>query len=117
MSQYLLLLHESESDFAGFSPEEIQKIIQEYRVWTKRLMDEKRIVHNNKLTDEPGKVLRPGNDEIIITDGPYSETKELVGGYYVIEAADYTEAIEIAKTSPHLRYGGRIEVREIHQLM
>ena len=56
-------------------------------------------------------------ENIIVTDGPYSETKELVGGYYVIEAADYAEAIEIAKTSPHLRFGGRIEVREIHNLM
>ena len=116
MSQFLLLLHESPEDFAGVSPEEIQAIIEEYRAWTQRMMAAKRIIHNNKLMDEPGKVLRPEGDRIIVTDGPYSETKEMVGGYYIIEAADYAAAIEIARTCPHLHYGGRIEVREIHQL-
>ena len=116
MSQFLLLLHESTTDFAGISPEEMQAIIEEYRKWTESLMSGNRIVHSNKLMDEPGKVLRPDGENIIVTDGPYSETKELIGGYYVIEAENYKEAIEIAKTSPHLRFGGRVEVREIHQL-
>lgn len=116
MSQFLLLLHESQTDFADVSPEEIQAIIEEYRAWTQKMMEENRIIHNNKLKDEPGKVLRPDGDSIIVTDGPYSETKEMVGGYYIIYAADYAAAIEIAKTCPHVRYGGRIEVREIDQL-
>lgn len=116
MSEFLLLLHESTTDFSEYSPEEMQAVIEEYRAWSKKLMDEDRIINANKLMDEPGKVLRPDGDNVIVTDGPYSETKEIVSGYYVIKAEDYKEAVEISKSSPHLRYGGKIEVREIHEL-
>ena len=46
------------------------------------------------------------------TDGPYSETKEVLGGYYMIEAANYDEAVQRTLDHPHLEYGGTIEVRQ-----
>jgi hypothetical protein len=49
-------------------------------------------------------------------DGPFAEAKEVIGGYFVIQAADYAEAVRLSTECPHLRYGGRIELREIHQL-
>ena len=48
------------------------------------------------------------------TDGPYSETKEVLGGYYTIEAASYEEAVSRALEHPHLEYGGTIEVRQVY---
>jgi hypothetical protein len=49
------------------------------------------------------------------TDGPYSETKEVLGGYYTIEAASYEEAVLRANDHPHLEYGGTIEVRQVFE--
>ena len=48
-----------------------------------------------------------------MVDGPYTEAKEIVGGYFLIEAVDYDEAVQICRSCPHLKYGGRIELREI----
>jgi hypothetical protein len=47
----------------------------------------------------------------LVIDGPYSETKEIIGGYYVIEAPDYAGAVELLRDCPHLSYG-KIEVRQ-----
>ena len=51
--------------------------------------------------------------QVRVTDGPYAEVKEVVGGYFLIRASSYDVAVEIARTCPHLRYGGRIEVRQV----
>jgi hypothetical protein len=47
------------------------------------------------------------------TDGPYSETKEVLGGFYLIEAASYDEAVQRSLDHPHLEHGGTIEVRQL----
>ena len=57
--------------------------------------------------------MRGRNGRPTVTDGPYSETKEVLGGYYLIEAADYDQAVERASDHPHLEYGGTIEVRQV----
>jgi hypothetical protein len=48
-----------------------------------------------------------------VTDGPYSETKEVLGGYYIVSADSYERAIDLARDCPHFDYGGAIEVREL----
>jgi hypothetical protein len=48
-----------------------------------------------------------------VTDGPYSESKEILGGFYIIEATDYAQALERSQDCPHLGYGGTIEVRQV----
>jgi len=73
---------------------------------------QKILVSSSKLADEPGKVMRPGKGKPRVTDGPYSETKEVLGGYYLIEAANYDQAIERIRDHPHLEHG-TIEVREV----
>ena len=62
--------------------------------------------------DELGKVIL-GSCQPRVTDGPYSETKEVVGGYFTIEARDYEAALAECRDCPHLEYGGTIEVREV----
>jgi hypothetical protein len=51
-----------------------------------------------------------------VLDGPFSETKEIIGGYFAIQAEDYDEAVSLAGECPHLDYGGLIELREVDVL-
>jgi hypothetical protein len=116
MPKYMLFLHEDQGQFDGRSESEMMRIIKEYGAWAAKMREEKRFVGGEKLTDDAGKVLRNRQGKIVVTDGPYAESKEVVGGYFAVAAKDYAEACEIAKECPHLKYGGRVEVREIHEL-
>lgn len=60
--------------------------------------------------------MRVESGTVTVTDGPYSEAHEVLGGFFVIDALDYNEAVEIARTCPHLAEGQRIEVREVDVL-
>jgi hypothetical protein len=111
MPQYMLLLYDNPSDWQGLSPEEMQKAIEKYVAWAKKpfTLDSKR------LAEDPGRVIRAEGGRIRTTDGPYSETKEVLGGYYTIEAVDYDGAVQRALDHPHLEYGGTIEVRRVYE--
>jgi hypothetical protein len=113
MALFMLLLHESPTDLADVSPDEIQRIIGEYTAWRERLEAEGRLVGGRKLKDEGGREMRRIDGENRVVDGPYAEAKEVLGGYFEIEAADYDEAVVIAHDCPHLAYGGRIALRRI----
>lgn len=112
MAQYMLLLYDNPANWAKLSPEDIQKAIMKYHAWGQKLKDKKLWVASHKLADEPGKVLRGSGSQARVSDGPYSETKEWLGGYYLIEAPNYNAAVEATRDCPHLEYGGTIEVRE-----
>ena len=116
MAQFMLLLHESPTDFSNFSPEEIQRVIGEYTAWRLKLQEEGKLAGGLKLKDEGGRALSLRNGQVRLVDGPYAEAKEVVGGYFLIEAADYDDAVEISKGCPHLKYGSRIELREVDPL-
>lgn len=112
MPQFMLILHEKPGDFASMSPEIIQKIIEKYGAWGMKMAQEGRMVGGHKLTEEGGKKLDRKGGSVAVTDGPYAEAKEVLGGIYILKAKDYAEAVELAKTCPHMEYG-RIEVREL----
>jgi hypothetical protein len=116
MPNYMLLLHEQPSDFANVSPEEIEAIIGEYMAWRAKIEAEGHFVGSAKLKDEGGRIVSGSDGNFRVTDGPYTEAKEVIGGYFTISAADYDEAVEIARGCPHAKYGSRIEVREIEAL-
>ena len=109
MPQYMLLLYEDPSGWAQVSPEDMQKAIEKYVAWTKKPFN----VDSKRLGADTGRVIRSQNGKPRATDGPYSETKEVLGGYYLIEAANYDEAVKRSLDHPHLEYGGTIEVREL----
>ncbi len=116
MSQFVLLLHESPPDYSNVSAEEIQYVIGEYTAWRQKLEKEGRFSSGHKLKDEGGRHLSMQKDRVRVVDGPYAEAKEIMGGYFIIQAASYDEAVEISKECPHLKFGGRIELREIDQV-
>jgi hypothetical protein len=91
------------------SPAEMQKAIEKYMAWTKKPFT----VDSKRLGEDAGKVVRPSNGKARASDGPYSETKEVLGGFYLIEARDYDEAVARASEHPHVEYGGTIEVRKL----
>ena len=113
MPNYLLLLHEQPSDFSSFSPDQIQAVIEEYTAWSQKLAGDGKLMGGQKLKDEGGRHLSGYNGDFRVTDGPFAEAKEVIGGFFSISAVDYNDAVEISKDCPHLKYGGRIELREI----
>jgi len=113
MAQFLMLLHDSPTDFEGMSPEDLESVIGEYVAWRRGLEERSLLVGSNKLEDEGGRDLSLVDGQLRVVDGPYSEAKEVLGGYFLIEAEDYDSAVEIASGCPHLRYGPRIELRRV----
>jgi hypothetical protein len=111
MSQFMLLLYDDPADWQKLSPEEMQKAIEKYVAWTKKSFT----VDAKRLADDPGRVIRVQAGKPRTTDGPYSETKEVLGGYYTIEARNYDEAVRLALEHPHLEYGGTIEIRQVYE--
>ncbi len=107
MPQYMLLLHQDPSGWSDLSPEAQQQAMEKYMAWTKKSTLSKR------LAPGPGRVIRPHNGHPRATDGPYAETKEHLGGFYMIEAPNYDEAVRVAMDHPHVEYGGTIEIREV----
>lgn len=115
MPDYLLLLQETPADFAHVTPEEMQRIVEAYGAWSDRLAADGRLVQGTKLRDEGGRLLARRGEEISVTDGPYAEAREVIGGLFVIRADDYGHAVRLAGDCPHLAYG-RVLVREIDPL-
>jgi hypothetical protein len=116
MARFMLLLYERPHDFSGYSPEEIQAVTQEYVNWRTKLAADGKILGGDKLYDGQGRSMKVTDGQLRITDGPYAEVKEVLGGYFAIQAADYDEAVELSKDCPHLKFGGTIDVRQIEEM-
>lgn len=115
MPKFMLLLHETPSDFQDVTPEQMQAVIERYRAWSQGLAQAGKMAGGAKLKEEGGRHLRSSGGRVEVTDGPYAEAREVMGGYFTIEAADYDEAVEIAKGCPHME-NGWIEVRQIDEV-
>ena len=109
MAQFMLLLYDDPTGWQKLSPEEMQRAIEKYFAWTKKPFT----VDSKRLAADPGRVMRSDGGKPRTTDGPYSETKEILGGFYLIEAANYEEAVARCQDHPHLEYGGTVEVRKL----
>ena len=110
MPQYMLLLYSDPARFQKLSPEEMQRALEKYMAWSKKPFNK----DGHRLHVDSGRVLRPKSGKPQITDGPYGESKEVLGGYYTIEAANYDEAVRLALGHPHVEYGGTVEVRQVY---
>lgn len=110
MSQFALLLRGGAQEIRGYSPQQFQDLLQQYLTWTEHLRASGKFQLGEQLQDS-GRTLQANGQGIV--EGPYTETKEAVGGIIVIEADDYEEAAEIARGCPGLTHGGFVEVRGI----
>ena len=92
------------------SPEAMQAQMQRWMSWIERLRQDGKYIAGDPL-QSGGKVLRSPNK--VITDGPFAEGKEVVGGYFLIRAESLEQAAELAKDCPIFQTGGSVEVRAI----
>lgn len=113
MSHFMLFIRNGEEP-NELSPEQIQQAIQRFSAWAKRLREQGKLVAAEKLKDNEGLLLRTRNGQIVV-DGPFAETKETIGGYFVVAAGNLDEAIAITKECPALSNGGIVELREIEE--
>jgi hypothetical protein len=109
MAQFILLIRGGDNGYETMSPEEAQAVVQRYIDWGTQLREQGRYVGADELSSEGAVVRGPST----VIDGPYAETKEGIGGYYIVEAADMDQACEIAKGCPVLQHNGAVEVRRI----
>jgi hypothetical protein len=111
--QYLLLIHNDEQLWSTLSDEERNSMIQEYGALTAALRDSGTYVGGSQLQpSSTAATVRIRDGEQVVTDGPFAETKEQLGGYYLIEADSLDEALEWAAKIPAARTGS-IEVRPL----
>jgi hypothetical protein len=112
MTQYMLFIRGEEEGVEQFTPEQMQQLIQKYSAWAGHLRQAGKLRDANKLVDNAGHVLRYRDGEIVL-DGPFTEAKETIGGYFLVDAEDDAEAIAIARECPGLRRGVAVEIRPI----
>jgi hypothetical protein len=117
--KYLLLIAGSEERLNGNSlPEpELSKRMQGWATYTEELVASNKIRGAERLKPvASATTLRLSNGQRLISDGPFAETKEQLGGFYLIEAKDLDEAVEWASKMPHLADGGAVEIRPIWEM-
>jgi hypothetical protein len=111
--QYLLLIYDAESQWDALSEAERGKMYQEFGAFTQSIIASGNYKGGNQLhPTSKATTVRLKDGKKLVTDGPFAETKEQLGGYYLIEAADLDEATAIAARIPSARVGS-IEVRPI----
>jgi hypothetical protein len=115
MNQFIFLFRGGDASKMDFSPEEMQQHMQKWGVWMNGLA-ERGILKGGEPLKKQGKVVKLEGTEKIVTDGPFTETKELIGGYLLINAENLEAACEIAKGCPIYENHGKVEVREISKM-
>jgi hypothetical protein len=114
--RYMLLIYESEANFAKMTAEEGGKIMGEYMAFTEDIRRGGQYVAGAPLQPTAtATTVRVSNGKALTTDGPFAETREQLGGYYLIEAKDLNEAIALAARIPAARTGS-IEVRPVQEI-
>jgi hypothetical protein len=114
--KYLCLIYDDESMWGKMSKEEGGKFMAGYDAFTKDIKASGHYVGGNPLQPtSTATTVRVRNGKVSTTDGPYAETKEQLGGYYLVEAKDLNDAIQVAARIPGA-LGGAIEVRPIMQM-
>ena len=104
-----MLLYRSDEWYNKLSHEELQKLIGQNQAWFERLTAQGKAKPGRAL--ERRGVIISGRNGRFVTDGPFAESKEAIGGYLVLDVETIEEATAIAQSSPGLAYGGSIEVR------
>jgi hypothetical protein len=112
-NEYLLLFRGTDW-IKGLSPAQLQEVVSDWAAWFERLTREGRCKGGHPLQD--GGKLVSGRQGRIVTDGPFAESKEAIGGYFHLRVANEAEAIAIAKQCPGLEYGCVVEVRPVAEL-
>ena len=108
--EYALLIYENPKAYDGLSDDERRALVGEY--WA--LRDDPRVVSGAGLKPaDMATTVRVNAGQTLVTDGPFADTKEVFGGYFIVASDDIDAAIEIAARCPAARLGGSIEIRPV----
>lgn len=99
---------------ANASPEQMQKTFEKWRAWFKQLGEQGHLKDIGHPLESSGNVVK--GKQKTVTDGPFAEAKDVVGGFTLIQARDLAQATEVSKGCPILEIGGSVEVRPIQIL-
>jgi hypothetical protein len=111
--QYLLLIYSNEAELAAKTPAVLGSMMAEYTEFTKGIIQAGQFKAGDRLKPiSSASTVRVRNGQVAITDGPFAETREQLGGYYLVDAKNLDEAIAIAARIPGAKYGS-IEVRPV----
>lgn len=112
--QYMLLIYDDETAMARIPEKERGAFFQEYMQFTQGIRQSGAFVAGDPLQpSSTATTLRGKGGKAVTSDGPFAETKEQLGGYYLIEAKNLDDALAIAKKIPSIRVGGAVEVRPV----
>ena len=111
MKDFLLVFRNDYSAVPKGSPEEMQAVMKDWMDWIGGIAAQNKLTSPGSSLASGGKVVRANN---VITDGPYTEIKELIGGYTIVKAASLDEAAGLAEGCPIFKIGGNVEVRELN---
>jgi hypothetical protein len=109
MTEFMMIFRNDYNSSFKPSPEQMQASIKQWQDWIGGIAAQGRFLSTNRLGFE-GKTLKPNN---VIADGPYTEVKEIVGGYIIVKATNIDEAMKLAEGCPILNIGGHVEVRNV----
>jgi len=111
--QYMLLVYDDPKAWPELSEDEYKGIYNEYAA----VAQDAATKHSAQLKGtEEAKTVRIKDGDTLVTDGPFAETKETLGGYYLVEAGSIAEATKLAEQIPSARFGGSVEVRPIVEM-
>jgi len=111
--KYLCLIYQDESQMAKAPKAEMDKMVAEYAAFTESITQSRQHVGSSRLQPtSAASTVRVRNGKVSTTDGPFAETKEQLVGYYLIEAKDLNDAIQVGAKIPSARVGA-VEVRPI----
>ena len=110
MSKFMFVYRGSHEGMKNASPEQMQQVMQMWTDWIQGGTEAGWLLDGGDALKPEGAVVNP---DLSVTDGPFAESKELVGGYSMVEAVDLAAAIKMAKGSPMPKTGGTVEVREL----
>jgi hypothetical protein len=114
LPEFMLILRMSRPEMDARSPEEELQRVKEYSAWARELERRGLLTGGEKLKDE-GRVLSQVKENSAVAETPSKAAEGDVAGYFLMMASDYDQAVTIARTCPHVKYGGTVEIRQIER--
>lgn len=109
MKEFMMLFRTEKSDKPKPSPEEMQAMVKQWQDWIGGIAAQDKFVGTNALGHQGQTVSLNG----VVSDGPYAEVKEIVGGYIIVKAENLEDAVKLSQGCPTLLNGGTVEIRDV----
>lgn len=111
MKEFAFLFRQPSFDHSQTSPKEMQEIAKKWQDWVKNIEAQGKLASQGSRLSTEGKVLKPGG---VITDGPFVEIRERLGGLIIVKASNIDEAATLAHGCPVLEANGSVEIRPVY---